>query len=157
MCSKAAGIAAVLLLLAGCATAPAPPEPAYPDITLRIVPTIDDEVIEIRSVGPRAIAAAVLHVPGMADVTAYSIDTEGDPSGRIGQSVNFGNSIGASGPDTGAFSETDTLVGQIASVAMIRINHPADFSASWRRATVEVTLGNGRDTRVQVFPAPGPG
>jgi hypothetical protein len=147
---RRAGPAAALLLVA-CTSGPAPePVDAYPPLTARIVIRADDQVIEIRSLGPRAIFAATLHVPGQPDTEAFSIDSQSAPGERTNQTSTISQGAGMGSVVSGSV----TLVGQIASLAQIRVTHPADYAAHWQEARIEVSLGQGQDRRVEMLPAP---
>jgi hypothetical protein len=137
-----------MLALAGCAAPPPPPPgPAYGEVTARFVPRRDDQVIEIRALGPRAIMSAELVLPDGAREPAFAIDKERDPTWAGGPSHDRTDPV-----DTG----TVTLIGQIASVALIRVRQPADYAQAWRQCRIALRLGLGDNAVSQILAAPPP-
>ena len=136
------------LLVAGCSAAPSASPVAFGQVTARIVAAHDDRVIEVRTVGPRAIAQADLILADGTRDPAYSIDAERNPEA--------GGQTPAGGASSFVNTGTTNLVGAIASVALIRIDYPADYAISWQKARVVVRLGYGADTVQQILAAPPP-
>jgi hypothetical protein len=148
---------AAVLLLAACSDAPPPePERAFPEMTARFVLRRDDQVIEVASLGPRGISAAVLHVPGQADMPAASIESMADPTRRFSTTAMLSSDGVTSGPDGAAANGEESLPGQIASLALIRVTQPADYAAGWQQARIEVILGRGSDRITETLAAPTP-
>lgn len=136
-----------LLGLAACA-APAVPgdlAPRFGEVKARFVTGRDVDVIEVRALETVAIRAAVLVMPDGSRVAAEQIDAEGSPSL-------------ASGPTTGIGlgSASTTLVGQVASAALIRLPDPPAYRQAWKNALIEVTLGDGAGRVIERVAAPSP-
>ena len=111
----------------------------------RFVTGRDVDVIEVRALESRAIRSAVLAMPDGTRVPAEQIDAEASPS------------LPASLPPTvGYASSSTTLVGQIASVALVRLTDAQAYRVGWKGASVEVVLGDGADRIEQRLPAPPP-
>ncbi len=152
--------------LAACA---APPErradvPEYGEVKVLFELGQDVQVINVRSLDRLPITAAVLVLPGGERVPAYSIDQVADPSftNRFtlgGQSSDVA-AIGAGAPmlaGPGAPEHTTKLIGQIASVGLIRVPDLTSYRQEWPAAKIEVRLGLAPDARVEILPAPPPG
>jgi hypothetical protein len=130
------------VMLAGCSAPPVTDAPQFGAITARFVTARDDQVIEIRTLDRFAISVAALVMPDGSRTPSYAIDTVADPSPPPDSPI---------GP-----SEKVTLIGQIASSALIRVTYPADYAAHWRQTRIELTLGHGDDATNRVIDAPPP-
>lgn len=162
--------AAALLALGFClAACGAPPErradvPDYGEVKVLFALGQDVQVINVRSLDRLPITAAVLVLPDGERVPAYSIDQVANPSftNRLtlgGQSSDVA-AIGAGAPmlaGPGAPEHTTKLIGQIASVGLIRVPDLEAYRQDWKASKVEVHLGLAPDQRVEVLPAPQPG
>jgi hypothetical protein len=159
-------LAALGFILAACS---APPErradvPDYGEVKVLFALGQDVQVINIRALDRLPITAAVLVLPDGERVAAYSIDHVANPSVTnrltLGGPSNNVATLG-SGPPTlagpGLPAPTTTLIGQIASVGLIRVPDMETYRADWKTAKVEVHLGLAPDERVEVLPAPQPG
>ena len=147
-------------LLAGCNTGPVPDAPVYGEVTVHFWQAHDDQVIEIKSLDRQALTSAELVLPGGTRVPAYSIDTEANPSTRDLDAFNA-----SAAPPTGSVllptggsiasvtQDHTTMVGAIASAALIRVPEMVPYRAAWLQARIEVTLG---ETDRRVLPAPKP-
>jgi hypothetical protein len=149
------------LILAGCSSTapPAPAGPSFGEITAAFVTARDDQVIEIRALDSRAISGAELVLADGTHVPSYSIDTVRDPSRTEAPTAMPGNQIDANVTgefQTGTFRQTTTLIGQIASVALIRVTQPADYAAHWRQARLVIRMGQGEQSRAEILEAPPP-
>jgi hypothetical protein len=135
---------ALALGLAACSAPPVLPSdtPSYGEIVARFDVARDDQVITIRALDRRAVTAAALVMPDGRRIAAYSIDTQANPTSQPFTAMP-GNT-------------TDTLIGQIASAALIRVEFPSDYAVDWQKARLEVTLGQGADTETRSIPAPAP-
>lgn len=139
--------AAAALTLAGCNAAP--PEPVLGEISARFVTARDDQVIEVSLIGSRAIASADLVFPDGTREPAYSIDAQRNP-----ELTPPPDTPGASKPSVNTGSTS--LTGQIASLALIRVSHPADYAQAWQQARIAIRLGFGRDASSELIAAPPP-
>jgi hypothetical protein len=159
-------LAALGLALAGCA---APPErrsdvPDYGEVKVLFDLGQDVQVINVRALDRLPITSAVLVLPDGDRIAAYSLDqvsnpsfsnhvTLGGPSGDVAP-VGIGAPMMA-GP--GVQGQKTRLIGQIASVGLIRVPDLQAYGQEWQSAKVEVHLGYAPDDRVEVLPAPNPG
>ncbi|HLY58578.1 MAG TPA: hypothetical protein VKS60_23655 [Stellaceae bacterium] len=139
------GAVAAALALAGCSG----PAPASGEVSARFVTARDDQVIEVSLVGSRAIAAADLVFPDGTREPAYSIDAQRDP-----ELTPPPDTPGAGKPSVNTGSTS--LTGQIASLALIRVSHPADYAQAWQQARIAIRLGFGRDVSSELIAAPPP-
>ena len=163
--------AAALLLAVGfgLAACGAPPErrsdvPDYGEVKVLFALGQDVQVINVRSLDRLPITAAVLVLPDGERVPAYSIDQVSNPSFTnrltLGGTPNDVAAIGGGAPmlaGPGAPERKTTLIGQIASVGLIRVPDMAVYRQDWKAAKVEVHLGLAPDDRVETLPAPQPG
>jgi hypothetical protein len=161
----AALLAALGLVLAGCA---APPErrsdvPNYGEVKVLFELGQDVQVINVRSLDRLPITSAVLVLPDGDRVPAYSIDQIANPSFSnrltLGGPSNDVTGIGAGAPmlaGPGMQAQTTRLIGQIASVGLIRVPDMGSYRQDWQSAKVEVHLGLAPDDRVELLPAPKP-
>jgi hypothetical protein len=140
-------VLAMLLGLAACAAPPVSSStaPRFGEVKARFVTGQDVDVIEVRALGTSAIRSATLVMPDGTRVPAEQIDAEASP--RL---------PGPVGLDTGLASSSVTLVGQIASVALVRLPDPPAYRATWKDAAIEVVLGDGADRTQQRLAAPPP-
>lgn len=135
------------LVLSGCAAPQV--EPAFGQVTARFVASRDDQVIDVSSLGSRAISSAELVLPDGTRTAAFSIDSVRDPEwdgtaeppGAASSTIN---------------SSTAVLSGVIASVAHIRVTHPADYAAAWQQARIALRFGFGADATSELIAAPPP-
>jgi hypothetical protein len=149
--------------LAGCNARPVSVQdsPAFGEVKAVFVKGRDVQVIEVRALDRMAIQTAALVTADGARVEAESIDTLADPSllsgARAAQSApGFVAGSAGAGVAFGAASTTTTLVGQVASVALIRLPELAAYRANWQGARIDVTLGNGPAARSLKLAAPEP-
>jgi hypothetical protein len=138
---------AALLGLAACAAPPVSSStaPRFGEVKARFVTGQDVDVIEVRALGTSAIRSATLVMPDGTRVPAEQIDSEASPSLPE-----------RAGLVTGMPSSNVTLVGQIASVALVRLPDPPAYRATWKAAAIEVVLGDGADRTQQRLEAPPP-
>ncbi len=142
--SRAASIV-LLALLAGCTVASGPASTdalRFGDLDVRFQPAHDDQVIEIHALDGTAISAASLILKNGTSVPAYSVVAESDPTDRSRQEGGMAASV--------------TLIGQVASTALIRVPNPADYAADWRQAHVEIIFGFGKEMTTRTVQAPPP-
>jgi len=140
-------ILAGLLGLTGCTAPPVSPDaaPRFGEVKARFITGRDVDVIEVRALETGAIRAATLVMPDGTRIPAEQVDAEGSPS--LPPPIVTG--IGLGGTST-------TLVGQIASVALVRLTDSAAYRQAWKGAVIEVTLGDGPGRFDQKLAAPPP-
>ncbi|MDB5361549.1 MAG: hypothetical protein JWO51_2846 [Rhodospirillales bacterium] len=140
-------ILAALLALAGCAAPPVSSDtaPRFGEVKARFVTGRDIDVIEVRALETSAIRSAVLVLPDGTRVPAEQIDADASP-----------NLPDQFAPAVGRASSSTTLVGQIASVALVRLPDPPAYRLGWKSAVIEVVLGDGPGRIRQSLPAPPP-
>ena len=161
-----AGAVLVLLVLAGCA---APPErasdvPEFGQVKVLFALGQDVQVINVRALDRLPITGATLILPSGERVPAYSIDQVNNPSFTnqmtLGGPQNAVFPIGAAPPTLAGPSvvpRKTVMIGQIASVGLIRVPDLAVYREVWQQSKVEVHMGTAPDDRVEVHPAPQPG
>lgn len=139
--------AALLALLVGCSAPPVNPDatPHFGQVLARFVAGRDDQVIEVSSLDRIAIRQAVLVMPDGKPVLAYSID-----AGQNDETPVLGSG------EPGMPAAHIAPIGQILSVALIRVPDPDDYAHGWREARVEVDLGDGTGKRTVILAAPAP-
>ncbi|GGF39852.1 hypothetical protein GCM10011611_52810 [Aliidongia dinghuensis] len=136
-----------LTVLAAC-TAPAVPSglaPRFGEVKARFVTGRDVDVIEVRALESSAIRTATLVMPDGTRVEAEQID--GTPSPSLPTAPTAGIGLGA---------ESTTLVGQVASAALIRLPDPPAYRQAWKAAVIDVTIGDGAGRRAERLAAPPP-
>ncbi len=140
-------ILAALLGLAGCAAPPVSSEtaPRFGEVRARFVTVRDVDVIEVRALDTQAIRAVTLALRDGTRVPAEQIDA--DPSPTLPGPLMTG---------VGLASSSTTLVGQIASVALVRLPDPPAYRLGWKNAVIEVVLGDGSGRIDQRLAAPPP-
>lgn len=141
-------IAAVsLLALAGCAAPPvsSATAPRFGEVKARFVTGQDVDVIEVRALETSAIRAATLVLPDGTRVPAEQIDADASP-----------NLPDQFAPAVGRASSSTTLIGQIASVALVRLPDAQTYRAEWKSAVIEVVLGDGPSRIAERLAAPPP-
>jgi hypothetical protein len=138
---------AALLGLAACAAPPVPADlaPRFGEVKARFVTGGDVNVIEVRALEVAAIRSATLIMPDGTRVPAEQIDAEASPNLPAGPTEGIG--LGSS---------TTTLVGQIASAALIRLPDPPAYRQAWKGAAIDVALGDGAGRHVERLAAPPP-
>jgi hypothetical protein len=138
---------AALLVLAACAAPPVSSStaPRFGEVKARFVTGQDIDVIEVRALETSAIRSATLVMPDGTRVPAEQIDAETSPG-----------LPGPVGLDTGLPSSNVRLVGQIASVALLRLPDPPAYRLVWKNAAIEVVLGDGADRTLERLAAPPP-
>ncbi|HEV2677565.1 MAG TPA: hypothetical protein VGV37_23750 [Aliidongia sp.] len=136
-----------VLGLGACTAPPVPADlaPRFGEVKAHFVTGRDIDVIEVRALETSAIRAATLVMPDGSRVAAEQIDAEGSP--RLPGAPTSG--IGLSTTNT-------TLVGQIASAALIRLPEPPAYRRGWQGGVIEVTLGDGAGWIVERVAAPPP-
>jgi hypothetical protein len=160
--------ALLLALGLGLAACSAPPErrsdvPDYGEVKVLFALGQDVQVINIRALDRLPLTAAVLVLPSGERVPAYSIEQVNNPSFTnnvtLGGQSNDIAAIGAGAPmlaGPGMPEHTTKLIGQIASVGLIRVPDLASYRQEWQAAKIEIHLGLTPDARVEVLPAPQP-
>lgn len=140
-------VLAALLGLAACASPAVPSDlaPRFGEVKARFVTGRDVDVIEVRALDTMAIRAATLVMPDGSRVPSEQIDAEGSPS-LPGGPIN----------GIGLGSSSTTLVGQVASAALIRLPDPPAYRQAWKSALIEVTLGDGAGRVAERVAAPPP-
>jgi hypothetical protein len=166
MMPRSLAIAAVLLLgLAGCSAPPVPADlaPEFGEVKARFVTGRDVDVIEIRALDAQPIRMATLVMPDGSQVPAEEIQTTTNPSqtnlATRDPAISTGAGFAApTGPFFGPGVErsTTTLVGQIASVALIRLPEASAYRKAWQAASIEVAMGDGAARRTERLTAPPP-
>lgn len=138
---------AALLGLAACTAPPVPADlaPRFGEVKARFVTGQDINVIEVRALETSAIRAATLIMPDGTKVPAEQIDAEGSPNLPTGPTTGIG--LG---------STSATLVGQVASAALIRLPDPPAYRQAWKSAHIEVTLGDDAGRYTERLAAPPP-
>ncbi len=166
--ARRGAVAGVLALaLAGCSAISAPITAASPDrapefgqVVARFVSGQDIEVIEVRSLDNVAVRSAELVLPEGKPLPAYSIDTVPNPTvqGMAGMpNLDIAGYAGrANSSLPGTPQSSTTFVGQIASVALIRLDEPRAYRQVWQNSTIQVGLGDGPGARMVTLPAPKP-
>jgi len=123
----------------------------------------DVQVINIRSLDRLAITAATLILPTGERVDAYSIDHVMNPT--FSNNITLGASqsdvigIGAGVPriaGPGVPENKTVLIGQIASVGLIRVPDLSVYRQDWQKSKIEVHMGSAPDDRVEILAAPQP-
>jgi hypothetical protein len=140
-------ILAGLLGLAGCTAPPVSPNaaPRFGEVKAQFISGQDVDVIEVRALETSAIRAATLVMADGTKVPAEQINAEASPS--LPPTAIAG--VGLSVPST-------TLVGQIESVALVRLPDPPAYRQAWQHAVIEVTLGDGPGRTEERLAAPPP-
>jgi hypothetical protein len=138
---------AALLLLAGCGGVE---ENGLTPGTLaaRFVPGGLADVIVVTSVDRLPLRAAALVTPDGERVPAYSIDVDPHPAtARVPGEATLLSAPGA--PRQSAWINT------MASTALIRLPDPVQYAKNWRRARIELRLGDpGSGEREVTLAAP---
>jgi hypothetical protein len=137
-----------LLGLAGCAAPPVDPDaaPRFGEVKARFVTGRDVDVIEVRSLEVSAMRSATLVMADGTRVPSEQIDTDNAPELTPPPAL----------PVVGLTSTTTTLVGQIASVTLIRLPDPPAYRQAWKTAKIEVTLGDDAGQIKETVAAPVP-
>lgn len=137
----------VVLALACCTAPPVSPEdaPRFGEVKARFVTGRDVDVIEVRALESQPLRRVVLVMPDGTRVPSDSIDADASP--RLPGAVTSG---------IGLTQTTTTLVGQIASVALVHLPDPTAYRLGWNKAAIEVVLGDGADRIQQRLAAPAP-
>jgi hypothetical protein len=153
------------LILAACG---APPErrsdvPEYGEVKVLFELGQDVQVINVRSLDRLPITSAELVMPDGERIPAYSLDQVNNPTYTnqltLGGQPNDIAAIGVGVPrlaGPGQPAVTTRLIGQIASVGLIRVPDMEAYRQDWKTAKVEIHLGSPPDDRVEVRPAPEP-
>ena len=113
---------------------------------------LEPRQIEVRVTDRMAVAAVTLLGPGGRAIAASSIDrlrVSGMPRGGFSPSLAVGASGGSNGPVSSAFGLGLPLGGidngpadqQVLSVALIDLEDPAAYRASWRDWTIRIEVG----------------
>jgi hypothetical protein len=141
-------ILAGFLSLAGCAAPPVSPDtaPHFGEVKARFVTGQDVDVIEVRSLEVSAMRSATLVMADGTRVPSEQIDTDNAPQFAAPPIL----------PIVGVTSSTTTLVGQIASVTLIRLPDPPAYRKAWQTAKIEVVLGDGAEQIRETEAAPAP-
>ncbi len=162
-----------LLLAASLAACGAPPVsvadyPSFGEIKAVFVNGRDDHVVTVRALDRLPITEATLiWGDGSDEVPAESIDSVANPTiGAYGQNDQTftqlnGQAVAIGGaapapPTPGGHQSTTTLIGQTASVALIRLPELAVYREHWQEAKIRVQLGTGDEGRTETLPAPPP-
>lgn len=140
-------VLAVLLGLAACAAPPVSSgtAPRFGEVKARFLTGEDIDVIEVRALDTGAIRQAVLVMADGSRVPAEQIDAEASPTLPDPFS-----------PAVGRPSSSTTLVGQIASAALLRLPDPTLYRLGWKGAMIEVILGDGAGRITERLAAPPP-
>jgi hypothetical protein len=158
-----------LILALGLASCAAPPArrvdvPEFGEIKVSFAVGQDVQVINVRALDRLPITSAVLELPTGERVPAYSIDRQTDPSfsnqitlgAPTSDVVNVGGAVPfLAGP--GLPQVTTRLIGQIASVGLIRIPDLAAYREQWPKSRILVHMGLAPDDREEALAAPQPG
>ena len=154
------------LVLAACSAPPVRRAdiPDYGEVKVLFELGQDVQVINVRSLDRLPITEAVLVLPDGERVPAYSIDHVDNPSFTnqltLGGQSNDIAAIGAGAPSfagPGLPAPRTKLIGQIASVGLIRVPDMETYRQDWKTAKVEIHMGQAPDDRVETLPAPQPG
>jgi hypothetical protein len=142
-----AAVLAAVLGLAGCTAPPVSPDaaPRFGEVKARFVTGRDVDVIEVRALETVALRHVTLVMADGTRVPSDDIEAETSPS--LPGPVLTGTGM----PET-----TTTLVGQIASVALLRLPDPPAYRLGWKTASIEVVLGDGSDRIQERLAAPAP-
>ena len=162
--TRAALLLAVGLVLAACGAPPVRPAdvPNYGEVKVLFAVGQDEQVIHVRALDRLAIAGATLILPDGDRIPAYSIEQLKNPSfsdrSSLGAPTSDVTAVGGSVPlltGPGVAQTTTTFIGQIASVALIRVPDLRLYRQIWQDAKVEVQLGvDPSDRRTELLPAP---
>ena len=162
-------LAAVPLLCLALAACAAPPVrradiPDFGEVKAVFAQGQDIQVISVRALDRLPLTGAVLVLPDGERVEAYSIDQQKNPSlsDRTSLATTGSNVIGVGGgvpllTGPGMAQSTTTLIGQIASTALIRLPDLAAYREIWSGSKVEAHLGFPPDQRTEILRAPQPG
>jgi hypothetical protein len=136
---------AALLALSACAAPPVPGDlaPRFGEVKVRFQTAQDYDVIEVRALDSVPIRAAALLMPDGTRIPAEQVDADASPSRAPLPTVGLANS-------------STTLVGQVASAALIRLPDPPTYRQGWKTAVIEVALGDGAGRRTERLAAPPP-
>jgi hypothetical protein len=154
------------LALAGCAAPPVRRTdiPDFGEVKAVFALGQDIQVIEVRSLDRLPLTAVVLVLPDGQRVEAYSLDQQRNPSlsdrTSLATTSGFVTGVGGGVPlltGPGMAQNTTTLIGQIASTALIRVPDLATYRASWSGAKIEAHMGFAPDDRLEILQAPQPG
>jgi len=124
----------------------------------------DIQVINIRALDRLPITGAVLVLPTGERIPACSVDQVNNPTlvnglslgGETGSVTGIGANVPfLAGP--GMSPGKTVLIGQIASVALIRVPELDVYREVWPQAKIEVHMGFAPDDRVETLAAPKPG
>lgn len=155
-------LAGLALLLAGCA-GPAVAPPQLGEVDAHFWQGRDDQVIEIRALDRLALQAAALVLPDGRRIEAYAIETEANPpAGSLGGLTAAGippsGSLnpGTAGAMPGGIEDRTTLIGTIASSALIRVPDMIAYRQVFEQARIEVRLGDAQDHDLRTLKAPAP-
>jgi len=137
----------VLLGLAGCMAPPVSSStaPRFGEVKARFVTGQDVDVIEVRALETSAIRSATLVLADGTRVPAEQIDADASPT-----------LPDAFAPAVGRASSSTVLVGQIASVALVRLPDAQAYRQGWKDAAIEVVLGDGSSRIAERLAAPPP-
>jgi len=138
---------AVLAGLAGCMAPPVSSStaPRFGEVKARFVSGQDVDVIEVRALETSAIRSATLVLADGTRVPAEQIDADASPT-----------LPDLFAPAVGRASSSTTLVGQIASVALVRLSDAQAYRLGWKDAAIEVVLGDGAGRITERLAAPPP-
>lgn len=138
---------ALLLGLSGCTAPPVSPNtaPRFGEVKARFVTGRDVDVIEVRALETVALRHVTLVMADGTRVPTDDIEAESSPDlpGPILTGIGMPQS-------------TTTLVGQIASVALLRLPDPPAYRLGWKSASIEVVLGDGPGRIEERLAAPAP-
>jgi hypothetical protein len=164
---RAAILLALTLALSACGAPPVSVAdyPVFGQVKAAFVNGQDQHVILVRALDRLALTDATLILPDATRIPAESIDTQPNPTtSSFGQGDRtfalVANQVQAIGgdvpmpPNPGNPPVTTTMIGQVASVALIRLPDLADYREIWQQAKIQVRLGLGSDSRTEMLPAP---
>jgi hypothetical protein len=154
------------LALAACAAPPVRRAdlPDFGEVKASFALGQDIQVINVRALDRLPITSAVLVLPDGDRVTAYSIDEQKDPSysNQISLGTPMSDVTAVGGPvpmlaGPGMPAITTKLIGQIASVGLIRVPDLGAYKELWPQSKILVHMGFAPDDRVETLAAPQPG
>ncbi|MEI9982270.1 MAG: hypothetical protein WDN69_03060 [Aliidongia sp.] len=166
---RRSGVSILLALGLALAACSAPPVrqadvPNYGEIKVLFDLGQDVQVINVRALDRLPITAATLVLATGERVPAYSIDQIANPTFTntitLGAPQSDIASIGGGPPalaGSGRPENKTTLIGQIASVGLIRVPDLPSYRQDWQSAKIEVHMGLAPDDRVEILAAPQPG
>jgi hypothetical protein len=166
-CSRSAALLLTLgFALASCGAPPVrrADVPDFGEVKVLFAVGQDEQIIHVRALDRLAIASATLILPGGERIPADSIEQLKNPSfsdrTSLGAPSSDVEAVGGGVPlltGPGMAQTTTTFIGQIASVAQIRVPDLREYRQIWQGAKVEVQLGiDPSDRRTELLPAPSP-